>query len=91
MKPYLFYLIYIALVSLITFVLYGADKRKSVKGEWRISEKTLLGMGFIGGAAGAVLGMKTFHHKTKHWYFWAINIFSLVLHIAGFIAIAFKI
>ena len=81
-RPVIFYIIYIALASLAAFIAYGLDKKKSVKGRWRISEKTLLGLGIIGGAAGGILGMKTFHHKTKHWYFWAINIISLIIHIA---------
>ena len=27
-------------------------------------------LGFVlGGALGGLVGMRTFHHKTKHWYF----------------------
>ena len=27
----------------------------------------------LGGSVGALLGMRMFHHKTKHWYFvWGI-------------------
>ena len=44
----------------------------------------LLGVGFFGGAVGALLGMNLFHHKTRHWYFWIVNIFSLALHAALF-------
>ena len=38
--------------------------------------------GFFGGAIGALLGMKAFRHKTKHWYFWFFNIFGLLWQIA---------
>ena len=60
---------YLVIINLIAFVLYGADKSKARRGQWRISEKTLIGIAVIGGSVGAILGMKVFHHKTKHWYF----------------------
>ena len=71
-----------ALISVISFVLYFADKKKAQKNKWRIKEATLLGFGFFGGAIGALLGMKIFRHKTKHWYFWAVNIIGLIWQIA---------
>jgi uncharacterized membrane protein YsdA (DUF1294 family) len=76
------YVAVILVMSLIAFIAYGADKRKAKNKEWRTKESVLLGLGFFGGSVGAILGMKCFHHKTKHWYFWAINIFSLCLQIA---------
>ena len=38
---------YLAMINMITFVLYGIDKRKAVKNQWRIRESTLL---FAGGS-----------------------------------------
>lgn len=61
--------IYLAAVNITAFILYGADKKKAKRGQWRIPEKTLLGVAVIGGSAGAILGMFLFRHKTKHWYF----------------------
>ena len=61
--------IYLAAVNITAFILYGADKKKAQRGQWRIPEKTLLGVAVIGGSAGAILGMFLFRHKTKHWYF----------------------
>ena len=61
--------LYLIVVNVIAFFLYGADKHKAKKGAWRISEKTLLLVAVIGGSIGAILGMHIFHHKTKHWYF----------------------
>ncbi len=72
------YAAYLAIASLITFVMYKIDKVKAEKKKWRIRESTLLGFGFFGGAAGAVSGMEVFRHKTKHWYFWAVNISGLL-------------
>ena len=77
----------IAVMSIVAFILYGVDKRKAKREAWRIPEAVLLGWGFFGGAIGALCGMKVFRHKTKHWYFWAVNILGLVLHIAAVVAI----
>ncbi|MBO5736652.1 MAG: DUF1294 domain-containing protein [Clostridia bacterium] len=64
-------------VSFLAFLIYGIDKRRAVEGKWRIPEKVLLSFSFFGGAIGGYLGMKAFRHKTKHWYFYAINILGL--------------
>ena len=61
--------IYLVVVNILAFALYGIDKYKAKAGAWRIPEKTLLGIAVLGGSVGAIAGMKTFHHKTKHWYF----------------------
>ena len=56
-------------VNIVTFVVYGIDKWKAMKGRWRISEFTLLLLAVIGGSIGALLGMRVWHHKTKHLKF----------------------
>ena len=38
-----------------------------VRGAFR--KKTLFLPPLLGGTVGAILGMRMFHHKTKHWYF----------------------
>lgn len=58
-------LIYLLAINLISFIAYGIDKRKAIKNKWRIKEATLLGLSFIGGSIGALMGMIIFHHKTK--------------------------
>ena len=66
-------LVWLAVINLLTFIVYGADKRRSRKGKWRVPEKTLFLLPLLGGSIGALLGMRVFHHKTKHWYFvWGI-------------------
>ena len=74
-------LIYLLGVNLIAFAMYGIDKRKAVKDQWRIPEKTLLLAALIGGAVGAFVGMQIFHHKTKHWKFILGVPACMVLHI----------
>ena len=61
--------IYLFAVNLLAFILYGIDKKRARNREWRISERTLIGIAVIGGCVGAILGMHIFHHKTRHWYF----------------------
>lgn len=53
------------IINVITFCIYGIDKRKAIQKQWRIPEKTLLGLALIGGSIGAIVGMRSFHHKTK--------------------------
>lgn len=59
-------LIYLLVINIITFFLYGIDKWKAKHAKWRIPESTLLGMAALGGSIGAWLGMNTWHHKTLH-------------------------
>ena len=59
------YLYYILVINLISLAAYGIDKRKAIKGKWRVPESTLIIMAVIGGSIGALAGMKLFHHKTK--------------------------
>lgn len=53
-------------MSVIGFVLIGADKRRAEKGAWRIPEKVLFGVSFLLGGVGSLVGMFVFRHKTKH-------------------------
>ena len=72
-------LYYLIVINIVTFLVYGIDKwrstsgrllptgrKKAKQGSWRISEATLLILAVIGGSIGALLGMKTWHHKTMH-------------------------
>ena len=70
-------LIAFGVMSLISLAVYGADKARAQSRRWRIPESCLLLLGFLGGAAGALLGMLIFRHKTRRWYFWAGNLASL--------------
>ena len=60
---------YFIVLNLIGFALMGIDKRRAVKKLWRIPESTLFIIALIGGSIGSIIGMRVFHHKTKHWYF----------------------
>ena len=66
MKYFLWYLL---LINAAAFMLMLADKRKAIKNRWRIPERTLILSAAFGGSIGALLGMYTFRHKTKHLKF----------------------
>ena len=82
-----YFFIYLAVVNIVTFALFAADKKRAVhNGEVekarrrrkpesarpmkrRIPEKTLFVAAAVGGSIGAMAGMWTLSHKTRHWYF----------------------
>lgn len=68
--PYLLIIsCYLIAINIITFIVYGIDKQKAKKGQWRISEFTLLTLAAIGGSIGAWIGMQVWRHKTQHLKF----------------------
>ncbi len=62
-------IVYLIVINLVTFIVFGVDKSKARKHGWRIPEKTLFLLSIIGGSVGAIIGMHTFRHKTRKWYF----------------------
>lgn len=83
--------IYYSVINIIAFLIMGMDKRKAVKGQWRIPEKTLWLLAWIGGAGGGWLGMKWFRHKTKHGLFKIGMPFLFLVHILFIFWISEKI
>lgn len=63
------FLAYIIIINAAAFVLMHLDKRKAKQGRWRIPEKTLFTAAILGGSVGALAGMYTARHKTKHLRF----------------------
>ena len=59
-------LIYLVIINVVSFFIYGFDKWKAKKSKMRIRETALLGLAVLGGSIGAWLGMKVWHHKTLH-------------------------
>lgn len=57
---------YLILINAAAFLLMLVDKYKAKTGQWRIPEKVLLGVAVLGGSVGAIAGMYTFRHKTRH-------------------------
>jgi uncharacterized membrane protein YsdA (DUF1294 family) len=66
MKYIIYYLIFI---NVFTFFAFGIDKLKAIKEKSRVRNSTLFSLSILGGSIGALLGMYSFHHKTKTWYY----------------------
>ena len=49
--------VYLLIVNVAAFAVYGADKLRARQGRWRVPEKTLFLLAIIGGSVGALLGM----------------------------------
>lgn len=73
-------LAYLGVINLAALWMMGADKSRARKKRRRIPEKRLLWTGALGGALGLGLGMRIFHHKTRHAAFqWGVPLL-IVLH-----------
>jgi uncharacterized membrane protein YsdA (DUF1294 family) len=58
-------ILYLVIINVVGYVIMGVDKKRAIRGAWRISEASL----FFTALLGCILGMQHFRHKTKHWYF----------------------
>lgn len=72
---------YLIIINILSFVLYGIDKLKAIKKKERISEKTLILIGILGGSIGSLIGMNLFRHKTKKLKFIISLPLILIIHI----------
>ena len=84
MRIHISLILYLVIINVITFVIFGVDKYKAIRQEWRIRESTLLGLALIGGSIGGWLAMYIFHHKTKKVKFFVGIPVILVIQIAVF-------
>ncbi|WP_163539720.1 DUF1294 domain-containing protein [Gracilibacillus sp. YIM 98692] len=73
-------LMYYAVLNIIAFIMMGMDKQRAKKNKWRIPEKRLWLIAFIGGAIGATLAMNQFKHKTMHRNFQVFLPILSILH-----------
>ena len=74
-------LYYLAIINIVAFIVIFIDKQKAIKHKWRIKESTLFLLSILGGSLGTLIGMYTFHHKTKHIKFTLGIPFVLILQI----------
>ncbi len=56
---------YLAFMNLVAFAAFGLDKLAAVRAWWRIPERSLLSLAFLGGWPAAKLGQRYFRHKTQ--------------------------
>ena len=82
--------IYLIIINLISFYVMGLDKYRAKHKMWRIPERTLFLLAFIGGSVGSILGMYLFRHKTKHakfvfgfWFFFFVQCVLYFIYCKG--------
>ena len=75
------YLLLTVVCSIIAFVLYGIDKRRAIKNQPRISERTLHIFSLLGGWPGAHLATRLFHHKTLKIRFRLVFWLTVSIHL----------
>ncbi|WP_312392621.1 DUF1294 domain-containing protein [Chryseobacterium sp.] len=69
-------------INLLSFIIFGLDKRKAIKHQRRISESSLLTVTFFGGTIGAIIAMMIFRHKvSKKSFLWKFGLL-LILQLA---------
>ena len=64
-----FYLFWLCVMSLVSFLVMGSDKRRAKQGARRVPEARLFLLALLGGGVGGLLGMYVFRHKTRHLQF----------------------
>ncbi len=79
---------YIAVISAISAIITVYDKISAKAGGRRIPEKTLIILGFLGGAASMLITMLIIRHKTRHLKFMVGLPLEIILHIAIITAVA---
>ncbi|MBQ6836787.1 MAG: DUF1294 domain-containing protein [Clostridia bacterium] len=75
-------LVFLLVMNILAFAMYRLDKYYAMADKWRISEKNLLLVAYLGGSIGAYAAMRIFRHKTKHTKFTLGVPLAIVLHIA---------
>ena len=81
-----YYLIYLLLINVISFILALSDKNRAIRKKQRISERTLIFSAVFGGGIGLLIGMLLSNHKTRKKKFMIGVPIIIVIH---FIFIAF--
>ena len=75
-----------AVVSLVTFVAYGIDKRAATRGRRRVPETTVHLLELFGGFLGALAAQRVFRHKTRKARFVTVLWLIALLHAAAWAA-----
>ena len=79
-------LTYFIAINVVTFTTYSLDKIAAMNGDWRVSERSMIGMNLFGGFVGGWLAFFLLNHKTQHAIFWLMQSVATALWIAGFFA-----
>ncbi len=75
-------LFYLALINVLTFLVFAFDKTFARQESWRVRERSLLFLALLGGSPAALFAMQTFRHKTRKTSFNLVLALILLLQIA---------
>lgn len=75
-------ILYLVIINVVVFMLFGKDKYNARWKLRRVPEKTLLGLALAGGSIGALAGMIRYRHKIRKPKFSIGLPAILILHIA---------
>lgn len=74
-------LLYLIIINIITFIIFGLDKLLAVLNKNRISERVLLYLSIIGGCLLEFLSMFIFKHKIRKKKFYIVNIIFIIIYL----------
>lgn len=77
-----------AAASVICAVAYALDKSAAQQRRWRISERTLLMLGLLGGWPGGLLAQQRLRHKSVKPSFRSAFWLTVLVNVAAFVALA---
>jgi len=83
------YPVAVLVLSIVSFAIYGWDKRQAQHDGWRVPEKNLHILSFLGGWPGALLGQRVFRHKTRKQSFQVTYWFTVIANIGLVVAVVF--
>lgn len=83
----LVYAAWLLLMGAVTLVAYAHDKRRARRGGWRVPERTLHMMEWLGGWPGGLLGRRWLRHKSVKRGFRLHSASIVVAHLAGLAAV----
>ncbi len=90
MNEYLkYFLFFLLLMTLRSYVLMIMDKRKAIKGKWRVSEQKLFISAWLFGTIGIWLGMlpPVNHKKSKGSFIWKMVLITVVQVFIAFMVV----
>ena len=83
-KTFLLFIVFqITTINITTFFAYGVDKRAAQRGAWRVSERDLHMLEFLGVWMGDWIAQKFFHHKTSKKSYQAMYKLMILMEFAA--------
>lgn len=76
-----------AVMSVVSYLAYAADKSAAHNRQWRVSENTLLGLGLVGGWPGSIIAQQRLRHKTQKTSFRRAFAVSVVLNVVTLVVV----